>query len=205
MTELKTFTRWADWEQAVLSRVNDPEKCQQLIRQRQQTVDDDATEALLVAAEFRQELQRRGFDPDTACVFVPARVAAQLLKKATGVHRATNYASRHLGMLKVSELSKTAKDSMPGWRWRGSKADEDQTMAWLDPELRPGKKNAPVRSPSQRRPAAKRGRRRRSASRAGRAATGAKRSARGARKAARSRGRKQGPRGRRQSGRRSKR
>jgi hypothetical protein len=205
MTELKTFTRWADWEQAVLSRVNEPEKCQQLIRQRQQAVDDDATEAKLVAAEFWQEIQRRGFDPDTACVFVPARIASQLLKKVTGVSRATNYATRYLRMLKVKELTRTEKDSMPGWRWRGSKADEEQTMSWLDPELRPSKKGAPVRSPSQRRPAAKRKRRRQTASRAGRAATGTQRSTKGAKKARMPRQRieglksrvKRGPRGQR--------
>ena len=141
MAELKTFTRWADWEQGVLSRVNDPDKCQHRIRERQQAVDDDATEAQLVAAEFRQALRRRGFDPDSACVFVPSRIAAKLLKTVTGVNRATNYATRYLRTLKIAELSRTEKDSVPGWRWRGSKAKEEETMTWLDPDLRPVKKD----------------------------------------------------------------
>ena len=132
MGDLQSYSRWAAWEQAVLARVNNPEKCQELIKQRQQAVDDDATEAELVADEFRSEIRNRGHNPDTDCVFITSKIAAAWLKAGTGQHRATNYASKYLKMLKLQELQGSKKNGITGWCWRGLQAEPGATMKWLE-------------------------------------------------------------------------
>lgn len=131
MAKLGTYSRWASWEQGVLSRVGDPEKCQEVIRQRQHAVDDDASEAELVAAEFREDLQRRGHDADKDCIFISSRAAADILKVATETRRPTNQATKHLKTLGLRELTKSKKDGIVGWCWRGANAPEDAVMTRL--------------------------------------------------------------------------
>jgi len=131
MSQSQDQFRWAAWAGGVLSRVGQPQECLAAIQQRQEVVDDDAGEADLVAAEFRDALRRAGHDPERGCVFVPSGTAADWLKAATRRHWATNRATAHLKALRVPELSPTKKDGRPGWRWRGPGAAAEATMARL--------------------------------------------------------------------------
>lgn len=124
-------SRWAAWEEGVLARVGRSVACQRLLRKRQEVADSDADEAELVAAQFRQELGQRGHDPESVCVFIPARDAADWLKGATRQHRATNKATAYLASLSIRQLSRTKKDGKPGWKWRGEKATAE-SMTWFD-------------------------------------------------------------------------
>lgn len=120
---IEKFTRWAPWEQQVLSKVNDPGGCQKLIKNRQKAVDADKSEAELVVDHFRRELKRRNHVPKTCCVFIPSRVAAEWLYAATLDRRVTNKATEHLKGLGIVQLKKTKKDGSPGWRWKDPNAN----------------------------------------------------------------------------------
>jgi hypothetical protein len=131
MSSLQDNFRWGAWAGGVLARVENPEGCLAEIVRRQEAVDDDAEEADLVAAEFRERLRKAGHDPDRACVFIPSKQAAEWLKAATGTHRATNRATAYLDGLHLPQMARTKKDDHPGWRWRGPLAPEGATMTRL--------------------------------------------------------------------------
>src|SRR4051794_28554899 len=63
------FSRWALFEEAVLSKVKTPEKCKKVIAQRQSQVDDDSCEADLVGAHIRNKLRAKKQDPATCAIF----------------------------------------------------------------------------------------------------------------------------------------
>jgi hypothetical protein len=90
------------------------------VRQRQEDADDDKNEAEEVADHFRRELERRGHDPNSQCIFIPSQIAAWWLGAATNMRWATNKASAHLKTLGIRELSKTKSSGRLGWRWAGT-------------------------------------------------------------------------------------
>jgi hypothetical protein len=49
-------TRWATWESEVLAHMDKLAECQEIIAKRQETVDDDNSDRVLVAAHFGQRL-----------------------------------------------------------------------------------------------------------------------------------------------------
>jgi hypothetical protein len=117
---IQARTRWARWEQDVLSRVEDLGGCQELILARQAAIDDDENEKDLVAGHFREQLVALHWNPDTDHVFIPTGIAAQWVEAATGEKRPTNRASSYLRALGVPELRKSGDGGRRGWRWRGA-------------------------------------------------------------------------------------
>src|SRR5437870_4641519 len=101
-TSPTTFSRRSEWERDVLSKVDPTGECAATILERQLAVDDDRDEAELVKSHFEQELRRYGHNPDTSCVFIPSKTAAEWLAAATRVKRATNQASAHLRTLGIT-------------------------------------------------------------------------------------------------------
>src|SRR5262245_11576821 len=63
------FSRWALFEAQVLAKVKFPEKCKKVIAKRQSQVDDDSTEAELVAACIRLKIRQKGQNPEVCCLF----------------------------------------------------------------------------------------------------------------------------------------
>jgi hypothetical protein len=132
---LERYCRWDAWEQDVLAHVRDPDAAQRHVAQRQQELDDEAPEADLVRAAFAQFLERRGHVPLRDVVFIPSRVAADVVNEATGERRPTNKASAYLGTLSITELrkSKQGDDGVRGWCWRGKESPPGAPMAELLP------------------------------------------------------------------------
>ncbi len=91
----------------------------------------DSAQAELVAGVFREKLTGFDHDPRTDCVFITSGTAAEWLRAATRVARATNRATAYLTTLQIVELSKSKKDGQPGWRWRGEAADACASMRRL--------------------------------------------------------------------------
>jgi hypothetical protein len=120
------FSRWALFEGAVLSKVEDPAKCKRVIAQRQSQVDDDSNEADLVAAYIRKKLRDKQQNPGTCCIFFTTAEITAWLQEATGTKLAINKATPYLRTLAIAELRYTKKNGVPGWVWRC-------------PEGRPGK------------------------------------------------------------------
>jgi hypothetical protein len=121
------FSRWALFEAAVLAKVVDPEKCKKVIAQRQTEIDDDANEAVLVAAYLRAQLREQKEDPETCCIFMTTAEIAMSLREAIGSKLAINKATTFLRTLAIPELRYSAKNGVPGWVWRGRKAPADAT------------------------------------------------------------------------------
>jgi hypothetical protein len=117
------FSRWASFEQAVLSKVNNPEQCKEVIAQRQVQVDDDSNEADLIVAFIRRKLQDKNENPDTCCVYFTTSEITACLHEATGTKLPINKATPHLRALAIVELRYTKKNGVPGWVWRGRQAD----------------------------------------------------------------------------------
>lgn len=121
---LKRFSRWSTWEKAVLSRVADPSECQKVIEERQTAIDDDQTEADLVRDGFRQELFRRGHNPDSEMIFIPSRTAAQIVNSIENEEkRPYGRAMVHLYTLTIPELRKSNRGMGRGCVWAGRDAD----------------------------------------------------------------------------------
>ena len=117
---LTTFSRWSIWEKAVLSRVDDPEKCQALIAERQAAIDEDQSESDTVADGVRGELFRRGHVPEKECIWIPSADIAQLLNRLENEpHRAFNRAMTHLYTLNIPEIRKSKSDGERGCLWTG--------------------------------------------------------------------------------------
>jgi hypothetical protein len=117
------YTRWAAFEDAVLAKVKGPDRCRELIRKRQAEVDDEANEADLVAAHFRLELREHDLDPARCCVFLSTAEVAEWLA-AAGIKIALNKITTYLNTLTIPELRYTKKNGVPGWVWRGPKAEK---------------------------------------------------------------------------------
>lgn len=115
-------SRWAAWEAEVLAKVEDPQACQAAILQRQAMVDDDASEAEMVADQFRAELTRRGLDPATGYVFVPRPLARAWLEAALGEPLKMSKARAVLNGMGIPQLHESASGGTRGWCWRGPQA-----------------------------------------------------------------------------------
>ncbi|MDB5350433.1 MAG: hypothetical protein JWN86_1680 [Planctomycetota bacterium] len=121
---LAARTRWASWEQGVPARVEDPEACQALIRERQGEMDDDEHDRDLVLAYFREQLAakstlRDGETVDTIRAFIPSRVAGEWLSEPMHFAYPTNKATTFLKTLSLRELQHRTSSKKPGFIWRG--------------------------------------------------------------------------------------
>ena len=116
------YSRWAAFEEQVLARVEDPEKCMEVIARRQSQVDADSNEADLVAAYFRQQLHEARQDPQRCCVFLSTAEITKWLQEAIGSKLPINKTTPYLRALGIPQLRYTKKNGAPGWVWRGAKA-----------------------------------------------------------------------------------
>jgi hypothetical protein len=123
LSSLSECSRWAAWEEAVLARQPDAQTCQDLIRQRQDDVDDDQLEADLVREEF---VERLGKDADHAVVFIPSKIAAFILNMVETKARSTSAATRYLRNLAIPELTPHREARKRGWIWRGKQSAPGQ-------------------------------------------------------------------------------
>ena len=119
-------TRWAEWEAGVLAKGPLPVSSRKLILARQTEADADAGERELVVGEFREQLRRRGHNPNRDKLFIKARLAADWLSEASRTNYTTSKASAHLKTLGLDELVPGVKSNgVMGWEWRGAKAEPD--------------------------------------------------------------------------------
>jgi hypothetical protein len=116
-------TRWASWEQAVLSRVATPVACRDEIVARQGVIDDDNAERDLVAEHFAAKLKEHGHRPDEQAVNIPAGTAAEWLSEATRKQYATNAASSYIRGLSIPQLKQDRTKRARLWVWRPTDSD----------------------------------------------------------------------------------
>jgi hypothetical protein len=124
---LARYSRWGSWEADVLAHVGDPNGCQRAIAERQAQYDEDQAEADVVADWFREKLRERDCDPDTACVWMSAAMAAMFVNGATNERRPTNKATAYLASLSIAELRRSNQKDR-GWCWTGAKSSHGTAM-----------------------------------------------------------------------------
>ncbi len=125
-------TRWAAWEQGVLSKVDLAERCQELVRERMMTADADDEEKEIVAEHFREMLSLHHHDAEGGKVFFPTGLAAEWLAVATRENRSPSRANSYLAGLGIPELRRSAKDGTRGWLWTGPNARSGDATFWYD-------------------------------------------------------------------------
>jgi hypothetical protein len=124
--------QWADWEAQVLARVKEAQECRAVILERQAAVDDDASDAQLVAEQFRAMLKRSKHEPDRCYVLIPRKLAGKWLEAALGDSFTTSKARAILNNLGIPELRESASDGKRGWCWTGAKANNKVKMKVLE-------------------------------------------------------------------------
>jgi hypothetical protein len=116
-------TRWAAWERDVLSKTDMLPKCQDLIVERQNAVDDDNEERDQVVELFEAKLKLFQH-PRTARVRIPSITAFHWLKEISPV-KSVNAASAMLRRMAIKQLSKNDKGNSRGWIWTPEESDPD--------------------------------------------------------------------------------
>jgi hypothetical protein len=125
---LAEFTRWATWEQHVLSRLPEPGDAQRLILDRQGEANCELDEAEIIEEHFAEQLRRLDYDPQTAQVRIPVAVAARWYGWAVGEPTKTASVTRKLKQLAdEGHLNRIAPDSTRTYGrafiWTGKAAD----------------------------------------------------------------------------------
>jgi hypothetical protein len=126
-------SRWAAWERDVLGKVREWRTLQDVVADRQATVDDDDEERSHVEEFFAEQLTRRGHVPELEMVFIPSVIAAEWLSAATRTTYATNKASAFLKSLEIACLRKSNRGDARGWVWTGKKTQDKQARKLGDP------------------------------------------------------------------------
>lgn len=113
---LARHSRWGDWEDGVLSRLDDPVKAQQVIAERQQVADCEHEESELLVTHFRNRLIDLGYSADEEWVHIPTKAAAEWFCEATGERKSVTGVSRILKQL-VNEGRVTEIQIDPGHKY----------------------------------------------------------------------------------------
>lgn len=125
-------TRWGPWDDAVVSRLADPDPVMELIRSRQRAVDVDADEALLVQDYFRDRLEDLRFDVAADAIFIPASIANQwhcaALNERMGVQKTSRWLVTQIEQGVVVNLSRSRNNTQRGFVWRGENASPEQEI-----------------------------------------------------------------------------
>jgi hypothetical protein len=130
---LSRYSRWSAWEQAVLAHVAEPADCQKVIEERQEAIDDDRAEAMVVRDAFVAELKRKGHRPEEEAVWFPSEAVSALVSAATGERYAPRRATSYLRTLGIAELRKCDYEGSRGWAWRGAKASASAPLRDINP------------------------------------------------------------------------
>jgi hypothetical protein len=128
-------SRWATWEEEVLSRCIGVADCQGLIAARQDAVDEDAGEQDTLREFFADQLSLHGFSASMQKIFIPNSVASIWVNRASNQKLSTNRATSYLASLGVRELRKSALTGRKGWTWTGENASTIATAIPLPSHL----------------------------------------------------------------------
>jgi hypothetical protein len=92
--ELTRYTRWANWERDVLSRLPDPAEAQRVIAERQGEADAEGEETVAFEDYVRDKLIEATYSPDSERIFIPSKIAAALLSEVMAERYGIGKASR---------------------------------------------------------------------------------------------------------------
>jgi hypothetical protein len=125
---LTKFSRWATWEQAILSRLPEPSDAQATILERQGAVDVEGEESAMLEEFFEDQLRRLGYDTDTDDVHIPGDVASRWFNWCNNEKLKTGAVTRIIKQLidegrTVNLQANPCKTHGRGVRWVGKNSD----------------------------------------------------------------------------------
>lgn len=129
------YTRWAEWEQDVLAKAPEPERLAAEINLRQGLLDDDKEQADDLQDAIREMVRKRGFNPETDKVLIPAQeLFDEVVKKHNSDRHNRSSGLRWLYTVGVPSLSKwEAELPYRGGLWTPQGASDDSKMyVWSD-------------------------------------------------------------------------
>ena len=139
-TKLAKYTRWAYWESEVLERLPFPDEIQPAYLSRQEMVDTDREEALVVWDHFRDALHDLGYDVAAHKVFIPSKVAVRWATDATNrPFTATSCAQFLDQMIAESAIRNLIRNKSNtygrGYVWHGDESTDDNIRTDIDERI----------------------------------------------------------------------
>jgi hypothetical protein len=135
-----TANRWGSWQQAIVSRLDDPQMVQTGLRTRGQAVDADDSEVELMRDAFRCLIRRELLhcSPDRAKVKISAHAIADLARLVTRENKATNKMTAYVNQLEIPELSGQTRGGGRFRYWIGTQANPDAEVMAIIQKLPDG-------------------------------------------------------------------
>lgn len=128
--KLERFTRWASWEVAILSRLENPAALQKLIENRAGESDQDHKTAKSIQEYFTSKLEDLGFNPSEEKIHIPVNIAKDWLIESVGQEYTLRSARAMLknlidgGSLKNFGENQSRKNGR-GWIWNFLSQERD--------------------------------------------------------------------------------
>lgn len=129
---LQANTRWGNWETAVLCRLDNAERCQEVIRARQMALDAEQDESNLILEHFEKQLLKNNMRTDYDKILISSGTAAEWLCEALGEKHSKASAGRMLAQ-KINEgrLPRISKTENPE---RIDQSNRRERGFWWTPE-----------------------------------------------------------------------
>jgi len=129
---LQANTRWGNWETAVLCRLDNAERCQEVIRARQMALDAEQDESNLILEHFEKQLLKNNMRTDYDKILISSGTAAEWLCEALGEKHSKASAGRMLAQ-KINEgrLPRISKTENPE---RIDQTNRRERGFWWTPE-----------------------------------------------------------------------
>lgn len=128
--KMKRYSRWGTWDDQILSRVDSPDKCLDMILDRRSSIDVEEEEGELVEQFFASKLKWLKYDVERDDVFLPNEIVAKWYNMALGTKSKVSGVSRGLRQFvsegRITRIVPTrcgGGNRDRGFRWVGGKAD----------------------------------------------------------------------------------
>jgi hypothetical protein len=129
---LAKYSRWANWEAGVLSRLPEPSDAQRVILERQTVVDVEAEDAVAIEEKFTSRLESLGYTVFDR-VHIPTEVAADWYYSVTREKKGTSAVGRILAQFcnegRMKRLSRNACNEFGrGLIWSGPQSSASNSV-----------------------------------------------------------------------------
>jgi hypothetical protein len=124
---LQRHSRWGLWEEAVLAKLPNPSRLQEVILERQDAIDEDQSELDLVRDAIIEALRQQSVTATKGAYFISSAKLAEIVNLATNEKRPTAKVTAYVQTLGIRELRKSKHDGCRGWVWTGADAPSTAT------------------------------------------------------------------------------
>jgi hypothetical protein len=119
--KLARVSRWGAWEADVLARVENPDKCMEVIRKRTEGMDADAEDADRIRAMFRHiTWTKLHMNADDHRFLLTSSALTKLVDLALNVKHSSGSASAHVKSLGMDDLRKSDRKGQRFFLWTGT-------------------------------------------------------------------------------------